>query len=158
MHTKNVADARRGAVNVGSGLHRRSQQASGIVARSVPCFRGVASCRVEPGLATAAGGPAVCDPALHGPSGALRGWQCQAAHAGLAHCQAVLLGSLGPAGQAMLHSQSGPRVLLLRRLRLPLPLSERFCRCRGPSFCLRAIRGSSGVRLSFEEVRRAGLP
>ena len=85
-----------------------------------------------------------------GPSTFLRGWQGQAA-AARRHRETLLAGA-DPAAQALLHSQSGPfasrflttvpvssvlsypchlfRVLLLRRLRLPFPLSERTCRCR----------------------------
>ena len=80
------------------------------------------------------------------------GWQ----HTATTHlsraARAALYESLPPADQALLDSQAGPyasraftttpygpdttyaphifRVLLLRRLRLPLPLAERFCRCR----------------------------
>ena len=114
-----------------------------------PCLR--AACRASEELQAAGWNPPdwpqllrgqqSTPPAFHGPSSALRGWQCEAAHTVLAHCQAVLLGGLDPAGQAMLHSQSGSfasrsfttvptcpalayssdlfRVLLLRRLRLP---------------------------------------
>ena len=81
-----------------------------------------------------------------------RGWQRPAALASHQAFRTELTASLDPASQAMLQSQSGPyasrtfttipfgldttypshlfRVLLLRRLRLPLPLSARICRCR----------------------------
>ena len=87
-----------------------------------------------------------------GPSTFLRGWQGQAAAAEARRHRETLLAGADPAAQALLHSQSGPfasrflttvpvssvlsypchlfRVLLLRRLRLPLPLAERTCRCR----------------------------
>ena len=81
-----------------------------------------------------------------------RGWQRPAALASHQGFRTELMASLDPPSQAMLQSQSGPyasrafttipfgpdtsypshlfRVLLLRRLRLPLPLSARVCRCR----------------------------
>ena len=87
--------------------------------------------------------------------------------------RAELTASLDPASQAMLQSQSGPyasrtfttipfgldttypshlfRVLLLRRLRLPLPLSARICRCRrilDPLGDHRAACAQAGVRNS----------
>ena len=89
-----------------------------------------------------------------GPSTFLRGWQGQAAAAEARRHRETLLAGADPAAQALLHSQSGPfasrflttvpvssvlsypypchlfRVLLLRRLRLPLPFAERTCRCR----------------------------
>ena len=80
------------------------------------------------------------------------GWQRPAALAAHQAFRTELMASLDPPSQAMLQSQSGPyasrafttipfgpdtsypshlyRVLLLRRLRLPLPLSARVCRCR----------------------------
>ena len=85
-----------------------------------------------------------------GPSTFLRGWQGQAAVAEARRHRETLLAGADPA--VLLHSQSGPfasrflttvpvssalsypchffRVLLLRRLRLPLPLAERTCRRR----------------------------
>ena len=88
------------------------------------------------------------------PTNKTRGWQrCAAAHidASLAR---DLSASLDPASRALLLSQSGPmaaraltvsptsplttldshilRIILLRRLRMPLPLSARHCRCRRP--------------------------
>ena len=83
-----------------------------------------------------------------------RGWQAPAATAIAEQLQAALLPQLDAASQALLFSQTGPfssrpfcsvpscpeltfpsdhlRALLLRRLRLPLPLSARSCRCRRP--------------------------
>ena len=69
------------------------------------------------------------------------------------------LSDLTPASRALLLSQAGPRddvtipsalfrVLLLRRLRLPLPLAPRRCSCRGqldPSGDHRAACATSGV-------------
>ena len=90
-------------------------------------------------------------PRRGGSSTFLRGWQGQAAAAEARRHRETLLAGADPAAQALLHSQSGPfasflttvpvssvlsypchlfRVLLLRRLRLPLPLAERTCRCR----------------------------
>ena len=81
-----------------------------------------------------------------------QGWQHPAATAIHTSCHQELLESLDPPSRAMLESQSGPhasrafttipssqettypshlyRLLLLRRLRRPLPLTNRFCRCR----------------------------
>ena len=82
-----------------------------------------------------------------------RGWQRAAAGARESHARREqVLPQLSHAGRALLRSQSGPgsgrvftvvpsspltevpaaemRVLLLRRVRLPLRLSERSCRCR----------------------------
>ena len=105
---------------------------------------------------------------LEGP--VARGWQHTAANAIQTHCRNQLLTALNPASQALLFSQSGPhasrafttipyssdfaypshvfRVLLLRRLRLPLPLAERTCRCRRTLDLLgdhRAACAQSGV-------------
>ena len=81
--------------------------------------------------------------------------------------QAELLTHLDPASQAMLASQTGPfasrtfttipwrhdltypshlfRLLLVRRLRLPLPLPERSCRCR-------RVLDPLGAQLAHEQV------
>ena len=81
-----------------------------------------------------------------------QGWQHQAATAIHTSCHQELIESLDPPSRALLESQSGPhasrafttipssqettypshlyRLLLLRRLRRPLPLTSRFCRCR----------------------------
>ena len=81
-----------------------------------------------------------------------RGWQQPAAKATHQACRAEVYSHLPPASQALLDSQSGPyasraftripytaestysserfRLLMLRRLRVPLPLSTRTCRCR----------------------------
>ena len=81
-----------------------------------------------------------------------RGWQQTGVTQVHRRFRTELQATLDPAGQAMLESQSGPfasrvfttvpytadftypshlfRVLLLRRLRLPLPLTARACRCR----------------------------
>ena len=80
------------------------------------------------------------------------GWQQHAAAPVNTAARQDLYSTLDPASQAILDSQSGPfasrtfttipytaevtypdqvfRVLMLRRLRLPLPLTERTCRCR----------------------------
>ena len=86
------------------------------------------------------------------PSQPRHGWQKYAsAVVQKFHREQVVLPSLSPAEQAMVRSQSGPlasvpftampfqrvsridseefRVLVMRRLRLPLPLSVRSCRC-----------------------------
>ena len=112
--------------------------------------------------------PADTDPEENAPR--TRGWQQQATtpvHTAMSNeLQAVI----PPASQALLHSQAGPfasrafttipyttefeypshlfRILLLRRLRLHLPLSARFCRCRRPLDPLgdhRAACAQSGV-------------
>ena len=81
-----------------------------------------------------------------------RGWQCPASRAVDEFCYRSILRELDPPAAALLDSQAGPfaarilaarpsspelslaashfRVLLLRRLRLPLPLTAAFCRCR----------------------------
>ena len=80
------------------------------------------------------------------------GWQQQAVTPFNTAAREELYNTLDPASQAMLDSQTGPmasrafttipyttevtypdhifRILMLRRLRLPLPLTERVCRCR----------------------------
>ena len=90
----------------------------------------------------------------HLPEPSARAWQAPAATAIAEQLQAALLPQLDAASQALLFSQTGPfssrpfcsapscpeltfpsdhlRALLLRRLRLPLPLSARSCRCRRP--------------------------
>ena len=98
-----------------------------------------------------------------------------------------LLTTLDPASQAMLASQSGPyasrafttipcsdglsfpshlfRVLLLRRLRLPLPLTERSCRCRRvprppwrPPCSVPSVRCSSRTWMRFGTSGGENLP
>ena len=81
-----------------------------------------------------------------------RGWQHKAATTTHTAFRAEVRQRLDPGSQALLESQTGPhasrafttipyhndntypshlfRLLLLRRLRLPLPLFARFCRCR----------------------------
>ena len=81
-----------------------------------------------------------------------RGWQREATAAVHKAWHTELLSTLDPASAAMMASQSGPfasqvfttdphspdlcypshlfRLLMLRRLRLPPPLTERTCRCR----------------------------
>ena len=88
------------------------------------------------------------------PGTRLRGWQRHAARACDRHAFEMHFATLSPASRALLLSQAGPhaaccltvrptheavtipsaefRVLLLRRLRLPLPLAPRVCACRGP--------------------------
>ena len=99
-----------------------------------------------------------------------QGWQHQAATAIHTSCHQELLESLDPPSRALLESQSGPhasrafttipssqettypshlyRLLLLRRLRRPLPLTSRFCRCRralDPSGDHRAACAQAGI-------------
>ena len=88
------------------------------------------------------------------PCDHLRGWQRRAAHACDERAFETAFSNLSPASRALLLSQAGPhssrpamvlpthedvtlpsahfRVLLLRRLRLPLPLAPRTCACRKP--------------------------
>ena len=117
-----------------------------------------------------------------------RGWRQQAAQATHAAQQAELLTHLDPASEAMLASQTGPfasrtfttipwghdltypshlfRLLLLRRLRLPLPLSERSCRCRRfldplgdqRAACPRAGRCSAKASWPVGKSSRESLP
>ena len=88
----------------------------------------------------------------HEPGAQRAGWQHEAASCVERHCRATwILLHLSPTRRAMLRSQSGPvagipfsttpsscltplelalfRVLLQRRLSLPLLLTKRFCRC-----------------------------
>ena len=99
-----------------------------------------------------------------------RGWQHKASAAAHARLRDELFHTLPPASQALVMSQSGPfasrafttipytndftypshlfRILLLRRLRLPLPLFARTCRCRRTFDSLgdhRAACAQSGV-------------
>ena len=99
-----------------------------------------------------------------------KGWQRLAAHACDKRAYEMHLSDLTPASRALLLSQAGPfaarafdvtptredvtipsalfRVLLLRRLRLPLPLAPRRCSCRGqldPFGDHRAACATSGV-------------
>ena len=90
-------------------------------------------------------------PSTHGPTHH-RGWQHGAVHAYHTSFETSLQDRLDPASQALLASQQGPhasrsfttipynidteypthlfRILILRRLRLPIPLTARHCRCR----------------------------
>ena len=113
-----------------------------------------------------------------GPSTFLRGWQGQAAAAKARRHRETLLAGADPAAQALLHSRflttvpvssvlSYPchlfRVLLLRRLRLPLPLAERTCRCRrlldpfGDHRAACARSGAPGARVSAGACGRTRL-
>ena len=99
-----------------------------------------------------------------------RGWQHKASTTAHAWLKAELFNAIPPASQALITSQSGPfasrtftttpytndfaypshlfRILLLRRLRLPLPLFARTCRCRRTFDSLgdhRAACAQSGV-------------
>ena len=124
----------------------------------VPCLRAAATTRAELSLAdwTPPSWRELCDgvpaPTLQedGPSTFVRGWQGAAASAVARRQCEQLLSTLDPSSEALLRSQQGPfasrflttvptcpalsypshlfRVLLLRRLRLPLPLSQRYCR------------------------------
>ena len=88
------------------------------------------------------------------PADLIRGWQRIASTTTDQAIHSELIATMDPASQALLDSQSGPqaakiftvlptnpefifepchfRVLLLRRLRLPLPFSPAMCRCRQP--------------------------
>ena len=104
------------------------------------------------------------------PGGQSRGWQSQAAEHEDAKEHRQLLASLDPASRALLLSQAGPmaaraltvlptapetkleahlfRVVLLRRLRMPLPYSACRCRCRrvlDPLGDHRSACGNAGV-------------
>ena len=112
------------------------------------------------------------------------GWQQQAVTPFNTAAREGLYNTLGPASQAMLDSQTGPmasrafttipyttevtypdpifRILMLRRLRLPLPLTERVCRCRRNldplgdhrAACARAgVLRSRGVALEHAAAR-----
>lgn len=133
--------------------------------------RHTAGRRLEPSrrdLVDGALSPPTADTAIDGPT--TRGWQQTAAHVTHASCRTQLLADLDPASQALLISQSGPRssrafatipispeftypshifrILLLRRLRLELPLAARTCRCRRALDLLgghRAACAQSGV-------------
>ena len=92
------------------------------------------------------------DPRPHEGPNITTGWQHRATNAYHINFQAELLTRLDPASQALLASQSGPhasrpfttipyhadttypshlfRILILRRLRLPIPLTASHCRCR----------------------------
>ena len=132
--------------------------------------------------------PPTADTAIDGSP--TRGWQQTAAHVTHASCRTQLLADLDPASQALLISQSGPRssrafttipispeftypshlfrILLLRRLRLELPLGARTCRCRraldllgghraacAQSGVLRS-RGGGGRDLNEQQLEYAG--
>ena len=151
----------------------------------VPCLRAAAATRAELSLAdwTPPSWRELCDgvpaPTLQedGPSTFVRGWQGAAASAVARRQCEQLLSTLDPSSEALLRSQQGPfasrflttvptcpalsypshlfRVLLLRRLRLPLPLSQRYCRCRRPLDSLgdhRAACARAGV------LRSRGCP
>ena len=150
-----------------------------------PCLRAAATTRAELSLAdwTPPSWRELCDgvpaPTLQedGPSTFVRGWQGAAASAVARRQCEQLLSTLDPSSEALLRSQQGPfasrflttvptcpalsypshlfRVLLLRRLRLPLPLSQRYCRCRRPLDSLgdhRAACARAGV------LRSRGCP
>ena len=116
-------------------------------------------------------------PGLHSrhdePADFLRGWQRRASHACDERALETHLADLSPASRALLLSQAGPhaaraftvlptsddvaipdshfRVLLLRRLRMPLPLGPRSCSCRGALDAYgdhRAACSTSGVLAS----------
>ena len=111
--------------------------------------------RLRPAWETAAGlaGPPPQAPRGDEPADHLRGWQRHAASACDERAFETHLSHLSPASRALLLSQAGPHssralnvlptheevviptaqfwVLLLRRLRLPLPLAPRRCHCRG---------------------------
>ena len=100
--------------------------------------------------------PAPREPEFHEPGGPRAGWQHEAANRVERQFRATsVLPLLSPSRRAMLRSQSGPaagvvffalpsapltrfqpalfRVLLQRRLGLPLPLTLRSCRCHRPT-------------------------
>ena len=117
-----------------------------------------AACLTTQGYAVPAWDEALSDlPGLHSrhdePADFLRGGQRRASHACNERALETHLADLSPASRALLLSQAGPhaaraftvlppsddvaipdshfRVLLLRRLRMPLPLGPRSCSCRG---------------------------
>ena len=121
-------------------------------------------------LLLGAGPPPLQNTDDQGPPTFHKGWQRLAAAAQRKAMKDELLNTPDPASQAMLASQSGPyasrafttipysddlsfpshlfRILLLRRLRVPLPLTERSRRCRrvlDPLGNLRAACPRSGV-------------
>ena len=124
------------------------------------------------------------------PGESLRGWQRSAAASLDASACAGLFLDLDPASRALMLSQAGPcgaraltalptapefrlqsshfRVLLLRRLRLPLPLAPRQCRCGGaldalgdhrtacPTAGVLGARGAALERAAARVCREAG--
>ena len=121
-------------------------------------------------------------PPLREPGDFRHGWQHEASSRVRQHRE-ILLPQLTDSERAMLRSQSGPlagvpfsttpsnflsridshffRVLLLRRLRLPLPLSARQCRCGRPldafgRMCQSGGVGKAGLRSG--ECRCSDLP
>ena len=125
-----------------------------------------------PSWETAAGpaGPPPHAPRGDEPADHLRGWQRHAASACDERGLETHLSHLSPASRALLLSQAGPhssravnvlptheeliipsaqfRVFLLNRLRLPLPLAPRHCRCHGHLDALgdhRAACATAGV-------------
>ena len=142
--------------------------------------RGVGSCFGLAQLLANGDAPPVQE--QDGPAIFQRGWQQHAGQTIHRQQHAEFLAQLDPAGQAMIASQTGPfasrtfttipygpdttypshlfRSLLLRRLRLPLPLAERSCRRRSskghnspstphwsPHFPVRVSPGGEGVSL-----------
>ena len=98
--------------------------------------------------------PQIREPDTHEPECSRQGWQHEAASRVEEEFRDSLFPELSPSRQALLRSQSGPgagaafsvtpssmltriepplfRVLLQRRLHLPLPLSKRICGCGHP--------------------------
>ena len=155
---------------VGSPMFVRTQrtlQAAADAARTVaatgwepPTWAAIASSQTQ--------APAPPPAPAEGPFA--RGWQHKASTTAHARLKAELFNAIPPASQALVTSQSGPfasrafttipytndfaypshlfRILLLRRLRLPLPLFARTCRCRRTFDSLgdhRAACAQSGV-------------
>ena len=101
------------------------------------------------------------DPEDDEPGSQWQGWQHEASsRIEREFRDAQLFPTINDAQRALLRSQSGPgaavtrldsftfRILLCRRLRLPLPLTKHFCRCgRRTDFCghHRAACAQSGV-------------
>ena len=127
--------------------------------RCLPSLQGAAVVLTNHGLSVPVWGELVteppaeaeADPALHEPADLARGWQRAASKVVDDALLADLTSALDEASTALLHSQAGPfagrvytalptrpelhldsaafRVLLVRRLRLPLPLDAAACRC-----------------------------
>ena len=150
---------------------------------------------VVPGWdALLAGGEPPREPAERDHGDTLRGWQRTAAACLDKSACASLYSDLDPASRALMLSQAGPggslaitvlptapefrmssshmRVLLLRRLRQPLPVAPRTCRCGGaldplggteqpapqPESWALGARRSNGLRRAFAEQRAQGWP
>ena len=132
----------------GNALATRDAASAAVLLRS----EGAHALPTWPDLAAGARPAAPVDVGPREPGDYAQGWQRVSAGTRTAHHREQLLSSFSRANQAMLRSQSGPnagrvffllptspltqfqpahfRVLLLRRLRLSLPLTAHRCRCR----------------------------